>query len=123
VIGDDLGPPSTTVHAHLKQRSADLPDEAFRERHARRMLGEAARYLPRVADAPVDRVTVSWRPMPKNGQPIVGTCRDCANLYLPVTHRGVTLAPIPGELASIEILDGVDVQPAAPYRLTRFAAA
>jgi glycine/D-amino acid oxidase-like deaminating enzyme len=123
VIGDDLGPPSTAAHDVLRQQPADFPDEAVRELHARRLLGEAAQYLPSVADAPLDRVTVGWRPMPKDGYPIIGACRDCANLYLAVTHSGVTLAPILGELAAMEILDGVEVQPLAPYRLARFATA
>jgi glycine/D-amino acid oxidase-like deaminating enzyme len=37
------------------------------------------------------------------------------------THSGVTLAPLIGELASIEILDGVPVEMLEPYRPSRFA--
>jgi len=121
VIGDDLGPPRTTAHDGLARQPADFPDAATRALHARRLLGEAAQYLPPVANAPVDRVTVGWRPMPKDGYPIVGACRECANLYLAVTHSGVTLAPILGELAALEILDGAEVRALAPYRPARFA--
>jgi glycine/D-amino acid oxidase-like deaminating enzyme len=35
-------------------------------------------------------------------------------------HSGVTLSPLVARLASIEILDGVEVEPLAPYRLARF---
>jgi glycine/D-amino acid oxidase-like deaminating enzyme len=122
VIGDDLGPPGTAAHDYLRQQPADFPDENFRELHRRRLLAEAAQYLPQLADAPVERVTVGWRPMPKDGYPIVGACRACPNLYLAVTHSGVTLAPLLGELASLEILDGVEVGMLAPYRPARFTA-
>jgi glycine/D-amino acid oxidase-like deaminating enzyme len=38
-----------------------------------------------------------------------------------LTHSGVTLAPLIGQLASIEILDGVRVEALDPYRTERFA--
>jgi glycine/D-amino acid oxidase-like deaminating enzyme len=37
-----------------------------------------------------------------------------------VMHSGITLGPLVGRLASMEILDGVHVEPLAPYRLERF---
>jgi glycine/D-amino acid oxidase-like deaminating enzyme len=37
-------------------------------------------------------------------------------------HSGVTLSPFIGRAAAVEILDGVDVEPLAPYRLGRFPA-
>ena len=122
VIGDDLGPPNSAAHELLGKQPADFPDETFRELHQRRLLGEAAQYLPQAAGAPVDRITIGWRPMPRDGYPIVGACPACPNLYLAVTHSGVTLAPLLAELAAIEIVEGVDVQLLAPYRLARFAA-
>jgi glycine/D-amino acid oxidase-like deaminating enzyme len=35
-------------------------------------------------------------------------------------HSGVTLAPLVGQLAATEILDGVPVDLLQPYRLARF---
>ena len=35
-------------------------------------------------------------------------------------HSGVTLGPLIGRLAAMEILDGVRVEPLAPYRIERF---
>ena len=123
VIGDDLGPPRSPAHGILAGEPDDFPDDATRRLHARRLLAEAALYLPPVAEAPVDRVTVGWRPMPRDGYPIVGACAACPNLYVAVTHSGVTLASILGEFAATELLDEVHVQALAPYRLARFAAA
>jgi glycine/D-amino acid oxidase-like deaminating enzyme len=122
VIGDDFGPPTTAAHDSLHRQPADFPDATIRDLHAQRILKQAARYLPALADAPVDRVTLGWRPLPRDGYPIVGRSARCPNLYLAVTHSGITLAAVLSELASIEMLDGVEVQALAPYRPTRFAA-
>jgi glycine/D-amino acid oxidase-like deaminating enzyme len=122
VIGDDLGPPSTDVHDYLRDEPADFPDPAFRELHRQRILKKAAEYLPQVAKASVERITIGYRPLPKDGYPIVGFTEACRNLYLAVTHSGVTLAPALGELASIEILERVRVQALENCRLARFGA-
>ena len=42
------------------------------------------------------------------------------NVYIALTHSGVTLAPLIGELAAIEIVDGVRVESLSPYRPERF---
>jgi len=85
------------------------------------LLAEAARYLPALADAPVERITTGLRPMPKHGHPIVRTSRASLNRCLAVPHSGVTLAPILGELAATEIIDGVEIKMLAPCRQARFA--
>ena len=41
-------------------------------------------------------------------------------MYIALTHSGVTLAPLIGELATLEIVDGVRVQTLEPYRPERF---
>ena len=81
----------------------------------------AARYLPKLDGAKIDRVTLGQRVMPLDEYPIVGFSAECPNLYIAATHSGVTLAPIIGELAADEILDDVRRAELAPYRPTRFA--
>jgi glycine/D-amino acid oxidase-like deaminating enzyme len=120
VIGDDFGPPKTSVHEYLNRHPLDFPTEAIRALHQQRILKQASQYLPQVADAPVEKVTLGWRPMPKDGFPIVGATSRCPNLYVVVTHSGVTLAPILGEIVSLEVLDRVEVLMLEPYRPSRF---
>lgn len=122
VVGDDLGPPKSAVHEYLKSQPRDFPDDSIRALHSQRILKEAAQYLPQVAKAEVAKVTLGWRPMPKDGYPIVGPCSPYPNLYVVVTHSGVTLAPILGELVTQEVLDHVSVQMLEPYRASRFPA-
>jgi glycine/D-amino acid oxidase-like deaminating enzyme len=78
--------------------------------------------MPALAGAEVESVSLCWRPMPQDEYPILGFAPGSTSLYVTVTHSGVTLAPIIGELAAIELLDGVKVDLLAPYRLERFKA-
>jgi glycine/D-amino acid oxidase-like deaminating enzyme len=85
-----------------------------------RILREAARVLPGVRGVAVERVTVGYRVMPVDEYPIVGFCDECPNLYVATLHSGVTLAPLIGQLAALEILDGARVNSLEPYRPARF---
>lgn len=61
-----------------------------------------------------------WRPIPKDGRPVLGFIESCPNVYLAVTHSGATLAPIIGQLATIEMLDSVRVDFLKPYGASQF---
>lgn len=63
---------------------------------------------------------VGVRPMPADGEPIVGPVAEVPGLYLAVLHAAVTLAPAVGRLVASELVDGT-VEPAlAGCRLDRF---
>ena len=79
-----------------------------------------ARFLPQMQDLPIERVTLGYRVMPEDEYPILGFAPACPNLYVAATHSGVTLAPLIGELAAVEILDAVQVSSLEPYRPSRF---
>ncbi len=81
----------------------------------------AVTFLPQMKDVPVERVTLGYRVMPRDEYPILGFAPACPNLYVAATHSGVTLGPLIGQFAALEILDGVQVQMLEPYRPSRFA--
>ena len=85
------------------------------------ILREAAKFVPRLEHASIARVTVGWRVLPRDGYPIIGFAQDCPNLYIASTHSGVTLSPLIGQLACLEILDKADVDLLQPYRPSRFS--
>ena len=59
--------------------------------------------------------------MPLDGYPIMGFANEAPNMYIALTHSGVTLAPLLSQLAMLEICDGATVDSVlAPYRLDRF---
>ncbi|MYC35804.1 MAG: FAD-dependent oxidoreductase [Chloroflexi bacterium] len=90
--------------------------------HADDLLARACRYLPGLADAQAVPVPVGWRPMPLDGYPVMGFASEAPNLYVALTHSGVTLAPALSQLAAQEICDGVPADAVlGPYRPQRFA--
>ena len=89
--------------------------------HADDLLARAAHYLPGLSGATADPVPVGYRPMPLDGYPVLGSAPSAPNLYVAVTHSGVTLAPVIGELAAMEIVDGARVEILDHYRPERFA--
>ncbi len=88
--------------------------------HADALLARATHYLPALAGARAIPVPVGYRPMPRDGFPVLGFPEPVPNLYLALMHSGVTLAPLVGQLAATEIVDGARVESLAPYRPERF---
>jgi glycine/D-amino acid oxidase-like deaminating enzyme len=86
-----------------------------------KFLKTASAVLPELGDAQLEKVTLGWRPLPKDDFPIIGFAPGRRDVYITVMHSGVTLSPLVGRLAAVEILDGVSAEPLEPYRLSRFA--
>ncbi|MFD4768272.1 NAD(P)/FAD-dependent oxidoreductase [Streptomyces niveus] len=63
---------------------------------------------------------VGVRPMPADGEPIVGPVAGVPGLYVAVLHSAVTLAPAVGRLVARELLDGAAEPLLAGCRLDRF---
>jgi glycine/D-amino acid oxidase-like deaminating enzyme len=121
VGSDSPEPPDLPAHAAIRDRAIDFPDESLRAWHGTRVLDKLKSFLPGSRGASVDHVTLGFRPMPTDGFPIVGAVPGIADIYVAVSHSGVTLAPILGEHVARELLDGQPVEELAPYRPDRFA--
>ena len=125
-------PPKDGNHQHLHLRQ--LADGSLRigqgtqeginrddsQGHADALLTRAKTYLPAIADAKAIPTPVGYRPMPLDGFPVLGFTKAMPNLYIALMHSGVTLAPLVGEMATLEIVDGVRLDWFAPYRPERF---
>ena len=105
VTGADFGP------------SAD--EHPTREQGAL-FLKKISAIVPPLGGAAVEKVTLGLRPLPKDSHPIIGFPAGRRDIYLTVMHSGITLGPLVGRLAALEILDQVQIDPLAPYRLERF---
>ena len=88
--------------------------------HADELLARAAQYVPGLKGASAIPVPVGYRPMPLDGFPVAGFSPKAPNVYLALTHSGVTLAPLMAQLATMEIVDGANVELLADYRPSRF---
>ncbi len=87
---------------------------------AEKLVSEIARFIPSLADARVRQIRRGMRPMPEDGQPVIGFTESVPNLYLALMHSGVTLSALTGEFATIEILDEARIDLLEPYRVERF---
>jgi glycine/D-amino acid oxidase-like deaminating enzyme len=106
----------------VAEGSPEQPVSDPSDRHARTLLARAAHFFPALARLPIREQVVAWRPMPADRLPIVGPVPGLGSLYLAVAHRGVTLAPILGELVARELAQGTSERLLAPFRPARFQA-
>jgi glycine/D-amino acid oxidase-like deaminating enzyme len=116
--------------AHMKQKldgrlvagmgfgAAPSKDASMEE--GEKVLASGRKFLPALQKLSLERVTLGFRPLPKDGHPVVGYSEGAPGVYLAVMHSGVSLAPVVGRLAAMEILDGVSVDLLSHYRLARF---
>lgn len=88
---------------------------------ARALFARLQKALRGGADLELERYTLGRRPVPADGEPVIGLAPGLSGLYLAVTHSGVTLAPALGAFAAAELLDGAEEPLLAPFRLARFA--
>ncbi|HMK85435.1 MAG TPA: FAD-binding oxidoreductase [Steroidobacteraceae bacterium] len=120
IVGTDApAPPDLPAHREIRDHVVDFADDAVRAMHGTRVLEHIAAYLPAARAATFDRLTLGFRPMPTDGFPVVGAIPGCPDVYVAVTHSGVTLAPILGEYVSREIF-AEEQDSLAPYRPSRF---
>jgi glycine/D-amino acid oxidase-like deaminating enzyme len=116
--------------AHMKQKPdgrivtgsgfGGSPTTETSRESGERFLADASAVLPDFRKTTVEKVTLGWRPLPQDEFPIVGFPSSRRDVYITVMHSGVTLSPLVAHLAAMEILDDVEVEPLAPYRLARF---
>jgi len=86
------------------------------------LLDEASKVLAGNPTLTAQRVGAGLKPIPGDGEPVVGPVPSIANLYTLFTHSGATLGLILGELAAEEVLSGEPSPVLASFRLDRFAA-
>jgi glycine/D-amino acid oxidase-like deaminating enzyme len=60
------------------------------------------------------------RPMPADGEPIIGPVPEVPGLYVAVLHAAIALAPVIGRLVARELVDGTAEPALAGCRLGRF---
>jgi len=123
------GGPGPGVHLRQRADGSVLLGERTQETpavnpgldHARALVAQAARFLPALGGAGVDKWWLAWRAMPSDRLPIVGPLPWLDSLYLAVSHSGVTVAPALGRLVADEVVTEAPDGLLAPFRPARFA--
>ena len=129
LYGPPVGEPDKEAHIRQSTDGVVMLGEGSQEslaeddspEHAAELLARAVTYLPELEGATAEPVPVGYRPMPIDGMPVLGYTRAVPNLYVALMHSGITLAPLVGELAAMEILDGARVDILEHYRPERFS--
>lgn len=85
------------------------------------LLGNLARSLRDGDRVGLMGLETGWRPMPRDGLPIIGAPDGIAGLHVAVMHSAVTLAPIVAELLTAMLLDGAEPDVLRPCAPTRFS--
>jgi glycine/D-amino acid oxidase-like deaminating enzyme len=86
-----------------------------------RMLAAAADVVPALRETRIESTRVGVRPIPHDGLPVVGFLPGLQNVYVAVTHSGVTLALILGRLIAREVALNRPQEVLAPFRPERLA--
>ncbi len=84
------------------------------------IIADAGAVLPALQGVTLKEIRRGRRPIPRDGEPIIGFAPTIPNLYVATTHSGVTLTPIIGEFAAIEIVEGARIDLLQPFRIERF---
>jgi glycine/D-amino acid oxidase-like deaminating enzyme len=109
------------LHVEAPDAAVDLhtPEPALR-RWASILLRRAQQTVRGLIDARVEEYQVCVRPMPADGQSIVGRLPGAPGLYVAVTHSGVTLAAHLSRLIAAELTSGTPPPELAPHHPARF---
>jgi glycine/D-amino acid oxidase-like deaminating enzyme len=85
------------------------------------LLGEASQVLAGTPPLSAASYGMGPRPIPGDGEPVLGRLGDLEGLYVAFTHSGATLALIVGELLGYEMIIGEPHPLLAPFNVRRFA--
>ena len=86
------------------------------------LLEEGSRVLAGNPVLRAERVAAGLKPIPGDGEPVVGAVSAIDGLYTLFTHSGATLGLILGELVAEEVLTGRPSPVLDAFRLDRFEA-
>ena len=97
-------------------------DRGATDAEVEQIAADARAVMPMLQDIDIVEVRRGRRPIPKDGRSIVGFAPEVGNVYVATTHSGVTLTPLIGTFAAIEIAHGARIDLLAPFRPARFAS-
>jgi glycine/D-amino acid oxidase-like deaminating enzyme len=84
------------------------------------LLAEASLVLQGAPQLKAVRCAIGPKPVPGDGEPVLGRVDDMNGLYLAFTHSGATLGLIAGELLAYEIIAGASHPMLVDFNVRRF---
>ncbi|WP_429820580.1 NAD(P)/FAD-dependent oxidoreductase [Ensifer sp. B1-9] len=86
------------------------------------LLAEASRVMEGNPRLEIASIGVGGKPIPGDGEPVVGALKAIPGAYVVFSHSGATLGLIMGELLGYEIATGAEHPMLATFRPERFAS-
>ena len=86
------------------------------------LLVEAAKVMEGNPQLEVASIGVGGKPIPGDGEPVIGAIKAIPGYYVAFSHSGATLGLIIGELLAFEIVTGTEHQMLATFRPERFSS-
>ncbi|WP_411037317.1 NAD(P)/FAD-dependent oxidoreductase [Shinella sp. BYT-45] len=86
------------------------------------LLAEAAKVMEGNPRLEVASVGVGGKPIPGDGEPVIGALKAIPGYYVAFSHSGATLGLIVGELLAYEVATGAEHPMLATFRPERFSA-
>ena len=120
VLGEQDGAPLSHFD-RLKERPSKFPNKEFEELHTERIINTAKNFTTGLEDIVIEKVSIGWRPLPKDRIPIIGRFKKTKGVYVSMMHSGISLAAIVSKLVSEEILENKNIPILDDFRPSRFA--
>ncbi|MBW9051266.1 NAD(P)/FAD-dependent oxidoreductase [Rhizobium mesosinicum] len=86
------------------------------------LLAEAAKVMEGNPRLEVASIGVGGKPIPGDGEPVIGALKAIPGYYVAFSHSGATLGLIVGELLAYEVATGAEHPMLATFRPERFAS-
>ncbi|MAB90359.1 MAG: fructosyl-amino acid oxidase, partial [Planctomycetes bacterium] len=119
IIGEQQGAPMSHFD-RLTNRPEKFPNEEDSNQHQDRILNIAKKFIPKLSNFDMEKITIGWRPLTKDEKPVVGPLLKMPGVYVAAMHSGITLASIVGNLCQTELLDGNPSSLLEDFRPSRF---
>ena len=115
---------ATLLSAALVERTAQVTEDDGRygvpDGVVEELLAEASRVLVGHPPLTAARLGIGPKPIPGDGEPVLGPIDRVPGLHVAFTHSGATLGLIAGELLAYEIVQGTAHSMVAEFNARRF---
>ena len=120
ILGEQDGAP-INHYDRLKERPDKFPNKEFEELHTERIINTAKNFTTGLEDIVIEKISIGWRPLPKDRIPIIGRLKKIDGVYVSMMHSGISLAAIVSKLVCEEILENKSIPLLDDFRPSRFA--
>lgn len=120
IFGEQEGAPYNHKD-RLKNLPNKFPSNVFEKQHVDRILNMTKSFVSNIDNVEIEKVSIGWRPLPKDGKPVIGRIKNLPGTYVAVMHSGISLGPIVGKLVAQEITENIENIALNDFRPTRFS--